>query len=299
MRKLLILLAGLTLVHGGAWRAYSADPGAHAATPSQRGPGKKVTAVGTVEPEAVVDVGAQVTGEIVSFGADPHAAGKSIDYCSAVEVGTVLAHIDSTLYALRVERECAACLRAAAELEQARINLEQAQTEWKTAQERHKSGTVPSPDYNTANLKQKTAKVSVVLADAVLAQNKAARKQAEVELDYTIIRSPVKGVVIDRRVNVGQIVARTDAASLFLIANLEKLQVWANVKEADIAQIHLGQRVHFTVDAYPGKVLVGEVKQVRLNATMFQNAVAYTVVVALSSTTEKLLPYMTANLEFE
>ena len=304
MRKLIILFAGLAIVHGQcAWLAYSADhaeSGARTSTPGQGGPEKKITAVGTVEPEAVVDVGAQVAGTITSFGADPHGDGKPIDYGSSVEAGTVLAQIDSTLYAARVEQQRAGCSRAEAELTKARIGLEHAQVEWQDIQEQRKSGTISSSYYHLADFNQKTAKASIAVAEATLAENKAALKQAEIELGYTTIRSPVKGVIIDRRANVGQTVAGTlNSASLFLVADIEKLQVWANVKEADIGQIHPRQRVRFTVDAYPGKVFEGEVKQIRLNATMFQNAVAYTVVVTVSGATDKLLPYMTANLEFE
>ena len=271
-----------------------------AATPGQGGPEKKITAVGTVEPEAVVDVGAQVAGTITSFGADPHGDGKPIDYGSSVEAGTVLAQIDSTLYAARVEQERAGCSRAEAELTKARIDLEQAQVEWQdypgTEKERNhivlrlQPGRLQSEDGQGIHCSGR--------GHARREQGRA--KQAEIELGYTTIRSPIKGVIIDRRANVGQIVAGTlNSASLFLVADMEKLQVWANVKEADIGQIHPRQRVRFTVDAYPGKVFEGEVKQIRLNATMFQNAVAYTVVVTVSGATDKLLPYMTANLEFE
>ena len=187
-----------------------------------------------------------------------------------------------------------------ADLAKAKIDLEQAQAHWHIAQEQHKSGTISDSDYNLADFWQKAAKVSVARAEAVVAQNKAALQRARIELDYTTIRSPVKGVVIDRRVNVGQtLVASSTQPSLFLIANLERLQVWASVKETDIAKVHQGQHVRFTVDAYPGKVFEGEVQQVRLNATMTQNVVTYTVVVAISGATNKLLPYMTANVEFE
>ncbi len=139
------------------------------------------------------------------------------------------------------------------------------------------------------------------MAEAVLAQNRAALKRAEIELGCTTIRSPIKGVVIDRRANVGQMVGPSNITtpSLFLIANLDILQVWASVKEADIAQIHQGQRVRFTVDAYPGKVFEGQVAQIRLNAVMTQNVVTYTLVVGISSATAKLLPYMTAHFEFQ
>jgi HlyD family secretion protein len=106
---------------------------------------------------------------------------------------------------------------------------------------------------------------------------------------------------VDRRVNVGQtVVASLTAPSLFLIAkDLTRLQVWASVNEADIGQIHQGQRVRFTVDAFPNETFVGEVTQIRLNATMTQNVVTYTVVVATDNSSGRLLPYLTANLNFE
>ena len=117
-------------------------------------------------------------------------------------------------------------------------------------------------------------------------------KQAEIELGYTTIKSPSKGIVIDRGVNMGQIVAPTVNGSVFLIGKIDKLDVWASVNEVDISQIREQQPVRFTVDAFPGKVFEGKVRQNRLNATMTQNVVTYTVVVAISSPTEKLLPYM-------
>src|SRR5262249_42173603 len=114
------------------------------------------------------------------------------------------------------------------------------------------------------------------------------------------IKSPVDGVIVDRRVNVGQtVVSSLNAPSLFLIAkDLRRMQVWASVNEADIGQIQKGQQVRFTVDAYPNEVFKGEVAQVRLNASMTQNVVTYTVVVNTDNTSGKLLPYLTANLQF-
>jgi len=304
VRKLLIVLAGLTVLTGEGGRcAYGADnpePAAPTATVSQGGPGKKITATGTIEPAEMVDVGPQVAGRIASFGADPHAEGKSIDYGSPVEAGTVLAQIDSEIYATRVEQERAGCARAQAELAQAALHLEHAAAQLQRAQGLEKSKAISGPDFDSANFDYKAAKASVTVAQAVLAQNRAALKRAEIELGYTTVTSPIKGVVIARRVNVGQMVAGTlESASLFLVANLDKLQVWASVSEADIVRVHKQQSVHFTVDAYPGKVFEGKVEQIRLNATMTQNVVTYTVVVAISSPTEKLLPYLTANLAFE
>jgi HlyD family secretion protein len=105
--------------------------------------------------------------------------------------------------------------------------------------------------------------------------------------------------VIDRRVNRGQTVnSALNSPSLFLIGDTEKLQVWASVKEADIAKTRRQQTAHFKVDAFPGKVFKGTVTQIRLNATMLKNEVTYTVVIGVPRT-EGLLPYMTAEVEFE
>ena len=312
MRKLLIMLAGLLLVGGGGVACgQSADDAKPEYQPKlfrgptapgkngESAPGKKVLATGTVEPEEVVDVCTQVAGPIVNLGADPHAAGKSIDYNSSVEVGTVLAQIDSQPFAIRVQRQQAACTRAEAELAKAKINLEDAEAQWKLAQAQQKTGGTPYSDFLRAKLNYDVAKPSVTSAEAALVENKAALKQAEIELGYTTIKSPIQGVVIDRRVNVGQMVAPTNASSLFLIAKLDKLVVWTSVNEADIAKVHQQQAVRFTVDAYPGKVFQGKVEQIRLNATMTQNVVTYTVVIAISGEPKELLPYMTANVEFE
>ena len=126
-------------------------------------------------------------------------------------------------------------------------------------------------------------------------------EQAQINLGYCDIKSPVKGTIVDRRVNVGQtVVSSLSASSLFLLAkDLSRIQVWASVNEADIGRIHPGVKVRFNVDAYPNDTFVGEVLQIRLNATMTQNVVTYTVVVTTENKDMKLLPYMTASLLFE
>src|SRR5207249_3200763 len=146
-----------------------------------------------------------------------------------------------------------------------------------------------------------TSKSALAVGEASVAQARAALQQAEINLGYTTIRSPVKGVIVDRRVNVGQtVVASLNAPSLFLIAkDLTRMQIWASVNEADIGQIHAGQAVRFSVDAFPHQTFRGDVAQIRLNANMTQNVVTYTVVVNTDNTNGKLLPYMTANLNFE
>jgi HlyD family secretion protein len=147
------------------------------------------------------------------------------------------------------------------------------------------------------------AQATVVKNQAMLADADANLKRSQINLGYCTITSPVKGVIIDRRVNVGQtVVSSLNSPSLFLIAkDLKRMQVWASVNEADVGSIRPGQSVKFTVEAYAGRTFRGTVApdQPRLNASMTQNVVTYTVVVTTDNSDGKLLPYSTANLEFE
>jgi len=260
-----------------------------------------VNAKGTLEPEAVVDVGSQVGGMVASLAADPHSGGKSIDSGSLVEQGAFLAQIDDATYAAQVEQARGGCARADAELAQAKAKLALAKAEWQRAQDQVKSQSVSASDLDVARCAYEVAQAGIAVAEATSAQSKALLKQAEINLGRTRIQSPVKGVIIARRVNVGQTVpAGVDAASLFLIASdLKNLQVWVSVNEADIGRIRAGQPVRFTVDACPNDTFRGKVTQVRLNAQMTQNVLTYTVVVETENPDGKLLPYLTASVQFE
>jgi len=271
-----------------------------------------ISATGTVEPEEVVDVGAQVAGKIVAFGKDKH--GKPVDYGSVVEPGMVLARIDDSLYAADVEAVKAQLAQNQAQVQYAQANLAQLQAklyqasrDWARAQKLGPSDALSQADYDAAQSAFETAKANVevgkaaiVQAQKAVAQSEAALRRAQQNLNYCTIVSPVKGIIIDRRVNIGQtVVSSLSAPSLFLIAkDLTRIQVWASVNEADIGNIHPGQTVTFTVDAYPGMTFQGEVGKIRLNATMTQNVVTYTVEVNTDNTDGKLLPYLTANLRF-
>jgi HlyD family secretion protein len=138
-------------------------------------------------------------------------------------------------------------------------------------------------------------------AKANVMKDQAAVKYAKKNVEYCTIASPVKGVIIDRRVNVGQtVVSSLSAPSLFLLAkDLTKMQVWISVNEADIGNIQPQQNVTFLIDAFPNHVFKGKVVKVRLNATMTQNVVTYTVEVETDNSDGKLLPYLTANAHFE
>jgi HlyD family secretion protein len=259
-----------------------------------------ITATGVIEPEDVIDVGAQVMGRIESRGRDPQDPEKFIDYMSHVEKGTVLAQIDASVYRAQVEQAKAAVAQAAANVDQQQVLLSKADRDWKRAQDLRKSGGISDADFDLYLSNYESGKAMLGVTRATLASAEAALSLAEINLGYTTIVSPVKGVIIDRRVNVGQtVVSSLTAPSLFLIAkDLTRLQVWASVNEADIGQIRIGQEVRFTVDAYPNEVFPGEVTQIRLNATMTQNVVTYTVVVSTDNTSGRLLPYLTANLSF-
>jgi HlyD family secretion protein len=272
-----------------------------------------IRATGTVEPEEVVDVGAQVAGQILSFGKD--ANGKTVDYGSPVEAGTVLAKIDDSLYSAdeaqaqaQVKAAAAALQRAEADLEQMKAKLQQADRDWRRAQKLGPSEALAQSSYDAYQSAFETAAANVAVGQAAILQAKASLTQAEAvlqraqrNLGYCTIKSPVKGVIVDRRVNIGQtVVSSLNAPSLFLIAkDLTRMQVWVAVNEADIGKIHPGLPVTFTVDAFPGDTFPGEVGKVRLNASMTQNVVTYTVEIVTDNSTGRLLPYLTANVQFQ
>ena len=257
-----------------------------------------ISATGTIEPIEVVDVGAQVAGLIKAFGTD--AAGKTIDYGSLVEEGAMLAKIDESVYAADLSVARAGELTAVANLEQMNAKLDQAGAEWKRAQELYNSQLMAQVDYDTDKANYEVAKANVSVARADIAQAQAGLDKAQRNLDFCIIKSPVKGVIIDRRVNIGQtVVSSFNAPSLFLIAkDLTKMQIWVAVNEADVGRIVPGAPVTFTCDAFPGRQFEGAVGKVRLNATMTQNVVMYTVEVNTENPDNTLLPYLTANVHF-
>jgi HlyD family secretion protein len=168
-----------------------------------------------------------------------------------------------------------------------------AQYEASVAQERAQESAVRS-----AEAQLKVAEAILQNAEAQVGQFVAALRQAQLDLDHTIIRAPVDGVVVSRNVDVGQTVAASlQAPTLFTIAqDLTKMQVDTNVDEADVGRVQVGQRASFTVDSFPGRTFRGEVIQVRKAPQVLQNVVTYDVVVSADNTELKLLPGMTANV---
>lgn len=272
-----------------------------------------ISATGTVEPDEVIDVGSQVTGQIVKFGTDT--AGNQIDYHSMVKAGSLVAMVDDTTYAATVTENKAqlaqaqaGVLKATADRQSAAAKLSQAQRDWERAERIGAGDALAQTTYDTYRSAFEQAQAAVAVADAATATAKAtvdqaesAVKRAQRNLDYCTIKSPVDGVVIDRRVNVGQTVVSTQSASsLFLIArDLKHMQVWVAVNEADVGHIKVGQPVTFTCDAFGDRKFKGTVKKMRLNAQMTQNVVVYTVEVETDNADLTLIPYLTANVQFE
>lgn len=314
------MLAGLliALLAGGGGMMYLRRGGVAAvvlrtARVERRDLVVSISATGTVEPEEVIDVGAQVAGQILTFGQDVNS--KTVDYGSVVEAGTVLARIDDALYTSEVTQAEAQVLsakgglqRAEADLEQSKARLYEAERNWQRAKDLGSSSALAGTEFDNYKAGFDSARASVMIAEAAIVQARGSLAQAESMLErarrnlgYTTIKSPVTGVVIDRRVNIGQtVVASLNAPSLFLIAkDLNRIQVWVAVNEADIGRLKPGQPVSFTVDAFPGESFKGQVGKIRLNASMTQNVVTYTVEVVADNPGGRLLPYLTANVKFE
>ncbi len=296
----LLIVAVLAAVAGTAWwRSNNAPALSYTTAAVKRGDlVATIGATGTIEPMEVVDVGAQVAGRISSFGVDSE--GKSVDFGSVVQKGAVLAKIDDSVYAADLSVAKAGELSAAANLEQMNAKLDQAAAEWKRSQELFANKLISQVDYDAAKANFEVAKANVSVAKSGVAQAKADLEKAQRNLDFCTINSPVSGVIIDRRVNIGQtVVASLNAPSLFLIArDLTKMQIWASVNEADVGRIQPDAPVNFTVDAFPGREFQGNVAKVRLNATMTQNVVLYTVEINIDNPDKLLLPYLTANVRF-
>jgi len=244
---------------------------------------------------------------------------KRVDYRTVVHEGTELAYIDDAIYQAQLAQGEATVKRSQADLEQLKAKRDQAAADWERAQRLRPDRAAPSKnpasdssaaldyralsdsDYDLAKANYEVAVANVVVGEKTIEQAKAARDLTQKTVDYTTIVSPVEGTIIDRRVNVGQtVVSSLNAPSLFLIAkDLKRMQVWAQVSEADIGRIREGMPARFTVETFPGEVIRGKVSQIRLNAQMTQNVVTYPVVVTFDNPDGKIYPYLTANVQFE
>ena len=234
-----------------------------------------VTATGTIEPVTSVDVGTQVSGIVSKL---------YVDYNSVVKAGDVIAELDRT--------------NLISELSSAQANLKSAQSDLnyqKTNYERYQilydKGLISANDYEQARL-------SYIKAQQTVTHHKESVKKAQTNLGYATITSPIDGIVLKKEVEEGQTVASSfNTPTLFTIArDLTDMRVIADVDEADIGEVKEGQRVKFTVDAFPNDTVLGAVTQVRQQATTESNVVTYEVVISAPNQDLKLKPGLTANV---
>ena len=262
----LVVLASCSKKQGSAYETTVVEKGNISTT---------VTATGTIEPVTSVEVGTQVSGIVAKI---------YVDYNSEVKAGQVIAELDRT--------------NLLSTLESQRANLTSAQSAYayqKANYERYKTlydkGLISANDFEQAHL-------SYVQAEQQMTTARQSVKRAETDLGYATITSPINGVVLDKAVEEGQTVAASfSTPTLFTIAqDLTDMRVIADIDEADIGEVKEGQRVSFTVDAFPNDIFQGEVTQVRQQATTESNVVTYEVVISAPNADLKLKPGLTANV---
>jgi HlyD family secretion protein len=248
-----------------------------------------VTATGMINPVVSVQVGTQVSGMIKSLHAD---------FNSVVKAGDVVAVIDPEPFKARRDQAASNLEMAKANAARARTDLAQRKRELDRVKSLVAQQFVSESDVDIALTNFQSAEAQVNVVGAQVKQAEAALNATELELKYTIIRSPVNGIVVARNIEVGQTVAASFATpNLFLIAlDLTKMQVDTNVSESDIGGMTEGKETTFTVDAYPGQRFAGTIRQVRLAPINVQNVVTYNVVVAVDNRDLRLKPGMTANV---
>src|SRR6266850_3578218 len=234
-----------------------------------------VTATGTLNPVLNVQVGSQVSGNILKLFAD---------FNSQVKAGQVVAQIDPALFQAAVTQAEGDVASAQAALELAKLNAKRTQDLFT-----RKTSSQADLDQALATLHQAEANVKI---------KQGALDKAKADLDHCTITSPIDGVVISRSVDVGQTVAASlQAPVIFAIANdLTKMQIDSNVAEADVGAVEVGQAVDFTVDAFPTRMFHGKVVQVRNAPITVQNVVTYDTVIGVDNKELKLKPGMTANV---
>jgi HlyD family secretion protein len=295
--KKLVFTVILLLLVGGAGFAYwrmgnSTKELPYLTVPASKGNIRQVvSSTGTLQAVTTVIVGSQVSGTIAKLGAD---------FNTKVSKGQVVAQLDQSKFSARVEETRANLLAAQASMAKSKVAVEDAERTLKRSKELKQRELVPQSELDAAQTAYDAAKSQLNVSQAQVGQAQAAMNQAAIDLGYTVIRSPVDGMVISRNVDVGQTVAASlSAPTLFTIANdLTKMEVHTNVDEADVGNVSEGQEVTFTVDAHPQRRFRGKVHQVRNAPQIIQNVVTYNAVVRINNKELLLKPGMTANVQF-
>lgn len=282
MKKTRILLAAIPLLAvAGLWVYRSADgsegPAYRFATVERGNIEATVSATGTLGAVTTVQVGTQVSGQISAI---------FVDFNDRVKKGQLIARIDPTLQQQAVRD-------AQAGVERNRAELDQAERDHERNQQLFERKVITESEFNAVQYQLAVARANTKSAQVTL-------DRARQNLAYTSIYAPIDGIVVERNVDVGQTVAASlSAPQLFLIANdLSRMQILASVDESDIGIIKEGQPVRFSVQAHQNETFTGTVKQVRLQSTTQENVVNYTVVIEVENPNGKLLPGMTATVDF-
>ena len=274
-------VAAVALILVGAWlfrRAEASEGTPYRLATVERGDVEMaITSTGTLNPVTTVQVGTQVSGKIVDLYAD---------FNDRVEKGQLIARIDPMLQQQAVREAEAALARAQAD-------LQRAEQEYERNRALYEQKVLTESEFNQVEYNRAVSRANLTSAQVNL-------ERARQNLEYTQIYSPIDGIVVERNVEPGQTVAASmSAPQLFLIANdLAEMEILASVDESDIGRIEPGQTVRFTVQAYPDEVFEGTVRQVRLQSTVVENVVNYTAVIGVRNDSGRLLPGMTASVEF-
>jgi HlyD family secretion protein len=259
----------------------------------------EVNSTGTVQPVLSVHIGSFVSGPIVEL---------HVEFNQQVRKGDLLAKIDPLLYVSIVQGNEAALLTRKADVDRVQALLQQAVNDERRAQALRASNKdyVSDTEMDQYRFNRLSLEAQLKLAEASVKQAEASLDNSKVNLAYTEIRSPVDGIVIDRKIDPGQtLAAQFQTPELFIVAPdmRKEMHVIASVDEADIGLIRRAQEasqaVYFTVDAYPDDLFEGKIAQVRMNSTTTQNVVTYPVVVSAPNPEMKLMPGLTANLSFQ
>lgn len=273
--------AAVALVLVAAWlfrRAEASEAAPYRLAAVERGDVEAtISSTGTLNPVTTVQVGTQVSGKVVALYAD---------FNDRVTEGQLIARIDPMLQEQAVRE-------AESSLARARAELERAEREFERNRALYDQKVLTESEFNQVEYTMKVSRANLTSAEVNL-------ERARQNLEYTQIYSPIDGIVVERNVEPGQTVAASmSAPQLFLIANdLAEMEILATVDESDIGQIQEGQTVRFSVQAYPTETFEGVVRQVRLQSTTLENVVNYTAVVGVRNDSGRLLPGMTASVEF-
>ena len=291
-----ILGAAVLLLAGGGWywsHHKAGGTSAYRTVPIDRGDIRvAISATGTLSATSTVTVGSQISGQVTDV---------LVDFNSPVRKGQILAKIDPGTYEAQIEQGSAQIASARASLVQAQAALRNTTLIYQRNDSLAKQQLIARSDLDAARAAMQQAQAQVNVAQAQIRQQTASTQTTRLNLERTIIRSPVDGVVLTRSIEPGQTVAASlQAPVLFTIAeDLSKMRILLSVDESDIGQVKVGQAVSFTADAFPDRQFKGEVQQVQMSAATTNNVVTYPVLVSVDNADGTLLPGLTVNAEIE